>query len=41
MKETYIDQKVPLKTVTMVDIKAGDSRYSVITKKQKSLDQNE
>ena len=36
-----IDQKVPLKTLTMVDIKAGDSRYPVITKKQKHRDQNE
>ena len=35
------DQKVPLKTLTMADIKADDSRYSVITKKQKYLDQNE
>ena len=36
-----IDQKVPLKTLTMADIKVGDSRYPVITKKQKYLDQNE
>ena len=36
-----IDQKVPLKTLTMADIKADDSRYPVITKKQKYLDQNE
>ena len=36
-----IDQKVPLKTLTMTDIKADDSRYPVITKKQKYLDQNE
>ena len=36
-----IDQKVPLKTLTMTDIKAGDSRYPVITKKQKYIDQNE
>ena len=32
-----IDQKVPLKTLTMAD----DSRYPVIAKKQKYLDQNE
>ena len=36
-----IDQKLPLKTLTMEDIKAGDSRYPVITKKQKYLDLNE
>ena len=36
-----IDQKVPLETLTMADIKADDSRYPVITKKQKYLDQNE
>ena len=36
-----IDQKVPLKKLTMADIKAGDSRYPVITKKQKYLDRNE
>ena len=36
-----IEQKVPLKTLTMTDIKAGDSRYPVITKKQKYLDQSE
>ena len=36
-----IDQKVPLKTPTMADIKAGDSRYPLIRKKQKYLDQNE
>ena len=35
------DRKVPLKTLTMADIKADDSRYPVITKKQKYLDQNE
>ena len=35
-----IDQKVPLKTLTMTDIKAGNSRYPVITKKQKYMDQN-
>ena len=40
-EEENIDQKVPLKTLTMADIKAGDSRYPVITKKQKYLDQNE
>ena len=34
-----IDQKVPLKTLTMTDIKAGNSRYPVITKKQKYMDQ--
>ena len=36
-----IDQKVPLETLTMADIKADDRRYPVITKKQKYLDQNE
>ena len=36
-----IDQKLLLKTLTLADIKAGDSRYPVITKKQKYLDQNE
>ena len=36
-----IDQKVLLKTLTMADIKAGDSRYPVITKKQKYLNQSE
>ena len=36
-----IDQKLLLKTLTLADIKAGDSRYPVITKKQKNLDQNE
>ena len=36
-----IDQKVSLKTLTMTDIKADESRYPVITKKQKHLDQNE
>ena len=35
------DQKVPLKILIMAAIKAGDSRYQVITKKQKYLDQNE
>ena len=30
-----------MKTLTMTDIKAGDSRYPVITKKQKYLYQNE
>ena len=35
-----INQKVPLKTLTMADIKAGDNRYPVITKQQKYLDQN-
>ena len=40
-EEENIDQKVPLKTLTVADIKAGDSRYPVITKKQKYLDQNE
>ena len=39
--EENIDQKVPLKTLTMADIKTGDSRYPVITKKQRYLDQNE
>ena len=38
-EEENIDQKVPLKTLTMGDIKAGDSRYTIITKKQKYLDQ--
>ena len=33
-EEENIDQKVPLKTLTVADIKAGDSRYPVITKKQ-------
>ena len=33
-----IDQTVPLKTLTMVDIKADESRYPVITKKQEYLD---
>ena len=32
--------KVPLKTPVMAGIKAGDSRYPVIMKKQKYLDQN-
>ena len=36
-EEENIDQKIPLKTLTMAD----DSRYPVITKKQKYLDQNE
>ena len=40
-EEENIDQKVPLKTLTVADIKAGDSRYPVITEKQKYLDQNE
>ena len=40
-EEENIDQKVPLKTLTVADIKAGDSRYPVITKKQKYLDQDE
>ena len=40
-EEENIDQKVPLKTLTVADIKAGDSRYPAITKKQKYLDQNE
>ena len=40
-EEENIDQKVTLKTLTMADIKAGDSRYPVITKKQKYLDENE
>ena len=35
------DQKVPLKTLTMADIEGDDTRYPVITKKQKYLDQNE
>ena len=34
-EEENIDQKVPLKTLTVADVKAGDSRYPVITKKQK------
>ena len=32
-----IDQKVTLKTLTMADIKADDSRCPVITKKHKYL----
>ena len=36
-----IDQKVSLKTLTVADMKAGDSKYPVITKKQKYLDQDE
>ena len=40
-EEENIDQKEPLKTITIADIKAGDSRYPVITKTQKYLDQNE
>ena len=40
-EEENTDHKVPLKTLTMADIKADDSRYPVITKKQKYLDQNE
>ena len=36
-----IEQKVPLKTLAMADIKAGGGRYPVIKKKQKYLDQNE
>ena len=39
-EEENIDQKVPLKALTVADIKAGDSRYPVI-KKQKYLNQNE
>ena len=35
------DQKVASKTLTMTDIKVGDSRYPVITMKQNYLDQNE
>ena len=35
-----IDQKVPLKTPAMADIKAADSRYPVMTKKQNYMDQN-
>ena len=34
-EEENIEQKVPLKTLTVADIKGGDSRYPVITKKQK------
>ena len=33
-----IDQTVPLKTLTMTGIKAGDSRYPTITKNQRYLD---
>ena len=33
-----IDQKVPLKTLTIADIKADEIRYPVIIKKQKYLD---
>ena len=40
-EEENIDQKVPLKALTVADIKSGDSRYPVITKKQKYLDENE
>ena len=40
-EEENIDQKVPLKTLTMPNLKAGDTRYPVITKKQKYLDQSE
>ena len=40
-EEENINQKVPLKALTVADIKAGDGRYPVITKKQKYLDQNE
>ena len=40
-EEENIDQKVPLKTLTMADIKAGASRYPVITEKQNYLEQNE
>ena len=40
-EEENTDQKVPLKILTMADIKAGDSRYPVVTKKRKYLDQNE
>ena len=36
-----IDQKVPLKTLTMEDIKEGDSRYPLIAKNKNYLDQNE
>ena len=39
--ENNIHQKVPLKIPTMAGIKASDSRYPVMTKKQKCLDQNE
>ena len=39
-EEEDIDQKVPLKTLTIADAKACNSRYPVITKKQKYLDQN-
>ena len=41
-EEENIDPfKVPLKTLTMPNLKAGDTRYPVITKKQKYLDQSE
>ena len=40
-EEENIDQWVALKTPTMTDIKAGDSRYPLMSKKQKYLDQNE
>ena len=33
-----IDQKVPLKTPAMADIKTADSRYPVMTKKQNYVD---
>ena len=36
-----INQEVPYNIPTTADIKTGDSRYPVITKKQKYLDQNE
>ena len=35
-----IDQKVQLKTPTMTNIKADESRYLVMMKKQNYLDQN-
>ena len=37
-EEESVDQKKPLETPAMAGIKEGDSRYSVMTKKQKYLD---
>ena len=37
-EEESVDQKKPLETPAMADIKEGDRRYSVMTKKQKYLD---
>ena len=35
-----IEQKVPLKTPTMANLKTGGDRYQVITRKQNYLDKN-